>query len=316
MSIRLSVVVPAYNEEQNMEPFHSELSDVLSQIGMSYEVIYIDDGSTDATFRRLSAIQNKDLHVKIVKLRRNFGQSAAMKAGFDTASGEYIVTLDADLQNDPHDIPKMLDTLVQEDYDVICGWRHNRKDKFLKKITSRIANCIRAILTSEMIHDSGCTLRVYKRECVRDLDLYGELHRYIPSMLQWKGYLIGEMKTNHRDRKFEQSKYNWKRLVKGFLDLLVVTFWQKYSARPMHIFGGSGIIICVVGGIIAGYLLFQRLFFAMPLSDRPLFQVSIMLVVIGIQFVGLGILADIMVKIYHSQNERKPYLIEQIYPRK
>lgn len=257
-------------------------------------------------------LSKKDSRIKIIKFRSNFGQSAALKAGFDNSKGKYIITLDADLQNDPHDIPAMLKKIESEDYDVISGWRFNRKDTFSKKIVSKFANFLRNMFTSESIHDSGCTLKIYKHECTKDLDLYGELHRYIPAMLSWKGYKVGEIKTNHRERLNGKSKYNWRRLVKGFLDLLVITFWQKYSLRPIHIFGSIGIILSSIGGIITLYLGIFRLFFGGGLSDRPLFTASIMLLIIGVQFLTMGILADIMVKIYYGQNGRKNYLVERI----
>lgn len=242
-------------------------------------------------------------------MRRNFGQSAALRAGFDNAKGKYIVTLDADLQNDPGDIPALLQKLETEDLDVVCGWRYSRKDNFSKKINSKFANCLRKKLTSEKVHDSGCTLRAYKKECVKDLELYGELHRYIPAMLGWKGYRIGEIKSNHRERKYGTSKYGWRRLFRGFLDLLVVTFWERYSVRPIHIFGGAGLVFGFVGFAISMYLGVMRLVYGVGLSDRPLFLVGIFLIIVGVQFLATGILADILLKIYYGQNGRKNYLI-------
>jgi glycosyltransferase involved in cell wall biosynthesis len=235
-----------------------------------------------------------------------------MEAGFDYARGNYIITMDADLQNDPHDIPMMLDKLKTEDIDVVCGWRYNRKDSFFKNKFSKFSNGFRQILTGDTIHDSGCTLRIYKKECTEDLALYGELHRYIPTILLWKGYTIGEIKTNHRARKLGKSKYNWKRLYKGFLDLFVVTFWQKFSARPMHLFGGLGIIISIIGFIITTYLVIEKIFYGAGLSDRPLFFIGIFLILIGIQFFALGVLADIMLKVYHGQEGKKPYLVDKV----
>jgi glycosyltransferase involved in cell wall biosynthesis len=235
-----------------------------------------------------------------------------MKAGFDQAQGNLIITMDADLQNDPHDIPQMLEKMEKENYDVICGWRFNRKDPLLKKVFSQFANRSRTSLTGETIHDSGCTLRMYKREAVRDIELFGELHRYIPAILLWEGYKIGEVKISHRERAAGKTKYNWKRLTKGFLDLIVIAFWQKYSARPMHIFGGVGFLLVVAGIFLNGYLIFQRLFYNVGLTERPLFLVGSFTFIVGIQFFALGILADILLKIYFGQNVRKNYLIEKI----
>lgn len=312
MGVELSVVIPAYNEEESVGPLYEELREVLSASGRSYEILFVDDGSTDATFERLRTLHEQDPAVRVVKFRSNFGQSAAMKAGFDHAEGEVVVTIDADLQNDPHDIPKLLEKMAADDLDVVCGWRYNRRDPLFKKIFSKFANRLRKAFTGETIHDSGCTLRIYRKDCVKNLDLYGELHRYIPAMLLWKGYQIGEVKTNHRERRLGKSKYSWMRLIKGFLDLLVVTFWQKYSARPIHIFGGSGMVLGALGFVITLYLVIERIFFKGGLADRPLFLIGIFLILIGIQFVALGILADIMLKVYHGQNGRKTYLIQTV----
>ena len=311
MGIDISVIIPAYNEEENVVVLYKELTSVLRTLNRDYEIIFVDDCSTDATYQRLSELHSLDDHVKIIKFRKNFGQSAAMKAGFDHALGNLIITLDADLQNDPHDIPQMLETMEKEHYDVMCGWRYNRQDPFFKKIFSGFANSFRACLTGETIHDSGCTLRVYKREAVKNIELFGELHRYIPAILLWEGYKIGEVKTNHRERAFGKSKYNWNRLIKGFLDLLVIAFWQKYSVRPMHIFGGAGLIIGGIGFIIAFYLGVSRIIFGTGLTDRPLFLVALVLLVLGVQFIALGIIADILLRIYYGQNVRKNYLIDE-----
>jgi glycosyltransferase involved in cell wall biosynthesis len=310
MGIDISVIIPAFNEEENVAVLYKELTSVLRTLNRDYEIIFVDDCSTDATYQRLSELHSLDDHVKIIKFRKNFGQSAAMKAGFDHALGNLIITLDADLQNDPHDIPQMLETMEKEHYDVVCGWRFNRQDPFFKKIFSGFANSFRACLTGETIHDSGCTLRVYKQEAVKNIELFGELHRYIPAILLWEGYKIGEVKTNHRERAFGKSKYNWNRLIKGFLDLLVIAFWQKYSVRPMHIFGGAGLIIGGIGFIIAFYLGVSRIIFGTGLTDRPLFLVALVLLVLGVQFIALGIIADILLRIYYGQNVRKNYLID------
>lgn len=312
MAIDISVIIPTYNESENVELVYTELKNVLVSLKREYEIIFVDDCSIDATNQKLHGLHDKDPCVKIIKFRNNFGQSAAMKAGFDHAKGTHVITMDADLQNDPHDIPHLLEKIEKDDFDVVCGWRYKRNDSLSKKFFSSFANLFRNILTNEIIHDSGCTLRVYKQECTKDLDLYGELHRYIPAILLWKGYRIGEMRVNHRNRMHGKSKYSWKRLVKGFLDLLVITFWQKYSVRPMHIFGGSGLIMGFIGLFITGYLIIEKLIWGTGLSDRPLFLIGILLIIIGVQFIAIGLLADIMLKVYYSQNQRKSYLIEKI----
>lgn len=310
MDSRLSIVIPVYNEEENLIPLYNELTDVIK--GNTHEIIFIDDGSTDRTPEQLKKIHKDDPRVTIITFRSNFGQSAAMRAGFDHAKGDLIITMDADLQNDPHDIPQLLAMREEQDLDIICGWRQNRHDPVFKKLCSRFANTIRRSLTGELIHDSGCTLRVYSRESIEDLELYGELHRYIPALLLWKGYHVGEMKTTHRERAYGKTKYTWHRIIKGALDLLVITFWQKYSVRPMHVFGGSGLVIGGLGVITALYLGVARLFFGMGLTERPLFTVSLVMIILGMQFIALGIIADILLKIYYGQGNRKTYLIKRI----
>jgi glycosyltransferase involved in cell wall biosynthesis len=306
----ISIVIPVYNEEDNVKALHTKLTEVLPAITENYEILFVDDGSTDNTFALLKKLNNEDKRLKVIKFRTNFGQSAALSAGFEFSNGDAIITMDGDLQNDPSDIPKLLDELQESDYDVVCGWRFDRADSKLKKLFSKIANLLRRRFTAEDIHDSGCTLRVYKKDCIADLELYGEMHRYIPALLLWKGYKIGEVKVKHHERKYGTTKYSWKRIVKGFLDLIVVTFWQKYSARPIHIFGGFGLLLSVVGGVVSLYLVIQRLFFGMSLADRPLFIVSIFMILVGVQFIVTGVLADIMLKVYYGQKERKPYLVE------
>jgi len=308
----ISIVVPFYNEEDNVVPLYEEICESINPLDIYFEIIFVDDGSTDATHKMMADLAGKDHRLRIIKFRSNFGQSAALKAGFDSARGGYVITLDADLQNDPHDIPAMIDKVRTEDYDVVCGWRFNRRDTGSKKLFSKFANFLRNHLTSEQIHDSGSTFRIYKKECTEDLELYGELHRYIPAMLSWKGYRIGEIKTNHRERLHGETKYNYKRLIKGFLDLIVITFWQKYSLRPIHIFGSLGLVFSVLGGLITTYLVFIRLVYGTGLADRPLFTAGILAIIIGIQFLTFGILADVMIKIYYGQNGRKNYLVERI----
>jgi glycosyltransferase involved in cell wall biosynthesis len=308
----VSVIIPVFNEEGNLIPLYEELSAVLSTLDRTHEIIFVDDGSTDRSFSCLQGIHDRDPTVKIIKFRKNFGQSAALKAGFDRTTGSVIITMDSDLQNDPNDIPELIKKLEHEHYDVVCGWRRHRTDTISKKIFSRSANKLRTLMTGESIHDSGCTLRAYTRESVADIELYGELHRYLPALLLWKGYRIGEMETNHRERNSGKSKYNWQRLVKGFLDLLVVTFWQKYSARPMHVFGGLGLVMGGLGVLITLYLGISRVVYGTGLTDRPLFLVGLVLLIVGIEFIGLGIIADILLKIYYGQNERKTYLVEKV----
>ena len=307
---KLSVVIPAYNEEKNLEILYEKLKSVLDRLKHEYELIFVDDGSTDKTFEVLEKLHKKDKRVKVIKFKKNFGQSAAMRAGFDYAHGDIIISMDADLQNDPNDIPALLNEL-NKGYDVVCGWRYKRKDSLSKKIFSKFANFLRNHLTNEKVHDSGCTLRAYKKECVKDLELFGEMHRYIPALLLWKGYKIGEVKVNHHPRKYGKTKYGYKRILRGFLDLLLITFWQKYSFRPMHIFGTLGIFSVIVGFLGGFYSIYLKIFKSVDLSDTALPLFAVFMVMIGIQFIISGLLADITIKNYYS-NERKNYLVERV----
>lgn len=309
--IELSIVIPVYNEEDNVMPLSDEIRDVCKSIVADYEVIFVDDGSTDGTFRNLQAVHAKDDRVKVVRLRKNFGQSAAMAAGFDYSRGKVIISMDADLQTSSADIALLLKEL-DNDYDVVCGWRSNRSDSLLKKGFSKLSNWLRRRWTGEPIHDSGCSLRAYRKECLNDLQLHGEMHRYIPALLYWRGYKIGEVKVSHSSRIHGKTKYGWQRIIKGFLDLVLVTFWQRYSMRPIHIFGGFGLILAIAGAALAIYLVVGRLVFGWPLADRPLLLLAIVVVFTGTQFLIFGILADIMLRIYYTQGNRKNYLVEEV----
>jgi glycosyltransferase involved in cell wall biosynthesis len=308
----ISVIIPFYNEEENIEPLYDRLHSTLNGLDRKYEILFVDDGSTDSTFKNMQKVRAQNGNVKILKFRKNFGQSAALKAGFDHAIGNIVISMDGDLQNDPADIPGLIEKIENEDYDVVCGWRADRKDPLTKKITSKFANLLRKMTTGEVIHDSGCTFRAYRNGCVKGLDLYGETHRYIPAMLLWRGYRIGEVKVRHHPRKFGRTKYGLLRVAKGFLDLIVISFWQKYSVRPIHVFGGLGLVLSLTGMILGGYLGIERLILGRALSTRPLFLLAILMVIIGVQFVVSGILADIMCKVYYGQNDRKNYLIERV----
>jgi glycosyltransferase involved in cell wall biosynthesis len=308
--INVSIVIPVHNEEENILPLYHELLPVLQRIGGRNEVIFIDDGSTDGTLKKLKEICMRDKTVKTIKLRRRSGQSLALKTGFEFASGKIIVSMDGDMQNNPEDIPKMLETLDRENLDAVCGWRHDRKDPLLKRNFSKISNWLRRKLTEDPIHDSGCTLRAYKKECVKDLELYGELHRYIPSLIFWMGYKIGEVKVDHRPRVHGTSKYDWKRLTKGFLDLIMVTFYQKYFLKPMHVLGTLGLTLGFLGYILLIYLGILRVFYGVGLSDRPLFILAIMLFIAGLQFIILGVLADMIVRANYSSYMKK--LVEAV----
>lgn len=299
--MKLSIVVPAVNEEQNVGILATEIKKTLKTAKLDYELIFVDDGSTDGTRAALRALHAKDKNVKVLFHRKNFGQTAAMDSGIKHAKGDVIITMDADLQNDPSDIPKLLAKMT-EGYDVISGWRKNRQDPFSKKILSKFAGSIRRGLTKEKIHDSGCTLKAFKRECFENLDLYGEMHRYIPAILMWRGFRIGEIVVNHRPRQFGKTKYGMGRLLRGFLDLLIVSFWMQYSTRPIQLFGRLG-LGCFGLGFIGGiYLLWQKFVQGEAIANRPLLTLVVLLILLGVQFFGMGIITDALTKIYYRSS--------------
>ena len=305
--MELSVIIPVYNEENNVAILHSELINVLNSLNKKFEIIFVDDGSADKTLENLSRLKK----VKIIKLRRNFGQTAALLAGINNANGKVIITLDGDLQNNPKDIPRLLEKL-DKGYDVVSGWRKNRNDKFSKKFFSFVANRLRRVLINERIHDSGCSLKAYKKECFNDIDLYGEMHRYIPALLGWKGFRIAEVEVNHRYRKYGKTKYGVSRVLKGFLDLLNILFWRKFSNRPLHLFGGFGLLMSFVGGLFLSILIVLRFFGKISLGQSQLPLLAVLLIVLGVQFFVSGLLADIAVKNYQNTRNNKSSNIERI----
>lgn len=303
----LSIVIPVYNEEENVEPLFRKTKDVLDRMKLRYEIIFVDDGSRDKTFQSLLRIH--DSHLVIIRFRRNFGQTAAMDAGFKHARGNVIVSMDGDLQNDPEDIPRLL-SKIHEGYDVVCGWRRNRKDPLAKRFISRGADLLRKLLLHDRIHDSGCSLKAYRKECLDGLDLYGEMHRFIPALLGWKGFSIAEIVVKHHPRRHGKTKYTMKRVFNGFLDMLLIKFWMQYSARPIHLFGGMGIVMSLLGFIIGVYLAVLKLAYGLGIGNRPLLLLAVLLIVLGTQFLIFGVLADILIKVYYKDN--KNYAIERI----
>ncbi|MEK6917110.1 MAG: glycosyltransferase family 2 protein [Nanoarchaeota archaeon] len=304
----VSIVIPAYNEQENVKELYSKVSKTMKTLGKKYELIFIDDGSSDNTFEELLKLSKTDKNLRVIKFRRNFGQTAAWDAGFKQAKGKVVVTMDADLQNDPEDIPRLIKKL-DEGYDAVSGWRYKRKDNFSKRIFSSFSRLLRRLIIKDDIHDSGCSLKAYKKDCLEGLDMQGEMHRYIAQLLILKGYKVGEMKVNHLARKKGKTKYGLLRLPKGFLDLIVVAFWQRYASRPIHLFGGAGILSSLLGIITGSYLVFRKFYYSEPIADRPLLMLSVLLVIIGIQFIIFGLIADILTKTYYSG--KKHYSIEK-----
>ncbi|MCX9011213.1 MAG: glycosyltransferase family 2 protein [Candidatus Methanoperedens sp.] len=313
----LSIVIPVYNEKENLPLLYDELKSILASADISYEVIFVDDGSNDGSFDILKDIFNNDGNIKIIKFRRNFGQTPALFMGFKYSKGKFIISMDGDLQNDPKDILNLYNE-IQKGYDVVSGWRHNRKDSISKKLFSKISNWLVDKFFKMYIHDSGCTLKAYRKEAVNDLEfLSGETHRYIPALLFAKGYNIGEIKVNHRERRFGSTKYKYGRLVKGFLDLIFIKFWSSFSTRPIHFFGYIGVYFLIAGISLAAYKVFiELIIFHVPLIVGPLLLFSVLLTLTGLQFFTFGFLAEIMMRsLYTLQKQEFLPKVETILAR-
>ena len=305
--LELSIIVPLYNEEENVKELHQKIAEAGRNIGKSFEIIFIDDGSTDKTVENCKNLTP----LKLIRFRQNFGQTAAFDSGIKNSEGEIIITMDGDLQNDPSDIELLLKEM-QKGYDVVSGWRWQRKDSIGKKIFSRTANLLRKILIKDKIHDSGCSLKAYKRECFEDVDLFGEMHRFIPAILELQGFKIGEVKVNHLPRVHGKTKYNWKRGLKGFVDMVSILFWRKYSNRPLHLFGGGGIIFSVIGFAILIWMAIEKIFYHQPLSEKIWPLVGLFMIMVGIQLFVSGLLADILIKNYYKSRNQMNYSIKTI----
>lgn len=301
-SVRFSVIAPVFNEEQNVVTLHQQIVAVMQRIGESFEIVFVNDGSTDNSLAKMRELSP----LTIINFRKNFGQTAALDAAIKTARGEIIFALDADLQNPPSEIPRLLEKMRAEDLDVVSGWRKKRHDSGMKKFTSRVANLLRWLIVKDGIHDSGCTLKAYKRECFVGVDLQGEMHRFIPAILKLRGFKIGELPVEHRARAAGATKYNWRRAFKGLMDMVAIWFWRKYSARPIHLFGGWGILFISLGMIFAAVALYEKIFYRQDLTDTAFTFFSGFFFLFGIQMFMTGLLADIMVKT-HSAATREPY---------
>ena len=311
----LSVVIPIYNEEPNLGALHRELTDVLGGSGLSYELILVDDGSADRSFEILQQIQAGDPHVRVIQFRRNFGQTAAFAAGFAAASGRLIVTSDGDMQNDPRDIPAMVERVEREDLDIVCGWRKDRKDAWInRRLPSVIANKIISWSTGVKLNDYGCSLKVFRAEVVKPLRLYGEMHRFLPALASEMGVRIAEQPVNHRARVHGKSKYGISRTVRVVLDLITVKFLLSYSTRPLQMFGVIGGVMGGLGLSILSYLSFMRLTQAhFPLTERlPLVMFSILMGFTGVQLVTVGLLAEMQARTYHESQGKPVYVIRRV----
>jgi glycosyltransferase involved in cell wall biosynthesis len=311
MNPELSIVIPLYNEADNVEPLYAELSAALDAIDRSYEVVVVDDGSRDGSFDRLTAVHERDPRWRIIRFRRNFGQTAAFSAGFAAARGEIVITSDADLQNDPRDIPKLL-TKMDEGFDIVSGWRVDRKEPFLsRRLPSMMANRMISSSTGVALHDYGCSLKAYRREVVKNIHLYGELHRFIPAVASVIGVTVAEVPVNDRARRFGSSKYGISRTFRVFLDIITVRFLLGYSTRPLHVFGGIGLLMAGLGLLLGFYLTFVKLVLGENIGNRPLLLLAALLVILGVQMVSMGLLAEMITRTYYEAQDKPIYVIRE-----
>lgn len=285
----LSIVIPVFNEGENVGELYNQLNLVLSKLGKKHEIIFVDDGSRDDTFKKLKAI--KDSTIKLVRFQRNYGKAAALSCGFKKSRGNFVITLDGDLQDDPKEIPRFLEKL--EEYDVVSGWKSKRQDPVSKTIPSKFFNALTRYITGVKIHDFNCGFKGYRNYVVKNVRLYGEFHRYIPALAHWKGYTVGEIEVEHHPRVYGKSKYGVERLFKGFLDLITVTFLNLYKKRPLHVFGGIGFLL-IFSAIIINLHLVSLWIRGIRIGDRPLLMLSILLTVLGAQFISLGLIGELI----------------------
>jgi len=310
--IELSVVIPVRNEAASLVELHREFTETLTAWGQSYELILVDDGSTDESFAIMARLQSADTRMRVLRLRRNFGQTAAFAAGFDYARGRLIVTSDGDLQNDPHDIPRMVE-MIDRGHDIVCGWRKDRKDAFLsRRLPSMLANGLISTVTGVHLHDYGCSLKVFRADIVKGMRLYGEMHRFLPAIASEQTSDIVEIEVNHRPRKYGRSKYGIGRTTRVMLDLLTVKFLLSFSTRPLQFFGLIGAAIGAAGFAISAWLAYERLIGATSLSNRPLLLLGILMIVSGVQLVTIGLVAEIQARTYHESQNKPIYRIREI----
>lgn len=309
----LSLVIPVYNEEENVPLLYDAIRNALQTVQRSWEVIFVDDGSRDRSLEALRTIAGNDpQHVRVISFRRNFGQTAAIAAGIDHVQGDTIVLMDADMQNDPADIPMLLAKL-DEGYDLVSGWRRDRKDNRLTRtLPSNIANGLISYVTGVRLHDYGCTLKAYRRAALEGFRLYGEMHRFIPVFAHSVGARIAELPVHHHPRKFGVAKYGLERTVKVVLDLVTVKFLLSYSNKPIHLFGGSGALLMLAGSLDLFYLFVRRTFFRVPASTSPLLMVGVMLIIMGFQAILMGLIAELLARTYHESQQKPTYTIREL----
>ena len=309
----VSIISPVFNEKDNLEPFIKQVSDALSKEAWTWELILVDDGSEDGSFNLLQKLSKSQKNLRIISLSKNFGQTSAIQAGFDNASGKYLVTLDSDLQNDPKDIPNLLHKLINENLDLVVGWRKDRKDNFLlRNLPSYIANKLIGAITGVKLNDYGCSLKAYNAKILREVKLYGEMHRFIPAWMATKvsAKKIDELVVDHHPRIAGESKYGISRTFRVFLDLISVYFFMRFFSRPGHFFGFLGLLMTFVGVAILSYLIFIKFVYSMDIGDRPLLIAGTIFTVVGVQFISLGVIGEILSRTYYASSKERSYLVK------
>jgi glycosyltransferase involved in cell wall biosynthesis len=307
----LSIIIPVFNEEDNVHPLHEKLTQVLESLGQPYEIIVVDDGSTDCTAARLKEVALSDSRVKVIHLRRNFGQTPAMMAGIDAAGGDILLPMDGDLQNDPADIPKLLNKLA-EGYDVVSGWRKDRQDHPLKRnFPSRVANFIISGISGVHLHDYGCSLKAYRKEIIKGVKLYGEMHRFIPIYAAWQGAKVTEIGVTHHPRVHGQSKYGFDRTIKVILDLIVVKFLDKYAQKPMYLFGGFGLVALLVALMMFIFMIYLKVFENKSFIQTPLPLTVVLFFLMGFMSIFMGLISEILMRTYHESQDKPTYIVDR-----
>ena len=313
-TLDLSIVIPVYNEGAALPELHAELEATLAALGQTYEIIAVNDGSHDDSLDVLKGLAQTDPHLIVINLRRNFGQTAAFAAGFDLARGAIVITIDADGQNDPADIPRLLDKMA-EGYDIVSGWRQDRKEPLLtRRIPSSVANWIIGKRTGIYLHDTGCSLKAYAWDVIKTVRLYGDMHRFIPAFASYMGVRVAEVPVKDRARKFGKSKYGFSRTFRVLLDLFTLNFLLSFQGKPMRLFGSVGLITSGLGGLILAYLAYLKIFQGELLSNRPILWLGVMLVIVGVQFLFFGLIAEMLTRTYHESQSKSIYVIREILP--
>jgi|PlaIllAssembly_1097288.scaffolds.fasta_scaffold02037_1 glycosyltransferase involved in cell wall biosynthesis len=307
-SVDLTIIIPIHNEEDNINLLYQKLKSTLSALKLNYEIIIVDDGSTDSSYEKIFRLHDQDPAVRIIKFRKNFGKSTALNAAFRHAKGEIVITMDGDLQDDPEEIPRFI-TKIQEGYDLVSGWKYPRLDPITKTLPSKFFNKLTCLILGVDLHDFNCGFKAYKHVVVKNLQLYGEMHRYIPALAAWNGFKITEIKVAHHPRHSGKSKYGFSRFIKGGLDLITVKFLTNYASRPLHVFGLPGLLSLILGSVIGIYLSYLRFFEDAKIGDRPLLILSVLLIVLGLQFISIGLLGE-MITYRHIREENNDQFID------